>query len=385
MIELAPSDCDLSALVAGDKQLIRLRADAAWHPPENRQADIRNALVIGANGFVGVHLVHELACDPRIARVVCLVRPGDDQTPEERVHRTLQTYGLQLTDQQLNKCEFIGGRYTESRLGLTEDDYAKLADTIDAVYHVAGATDYEPSYEDLREQYVLSLLQLLSLCGTGRPKQLHYLSSTIRRLFQTEADFQRFSWWYSGYARMKWVNSQILIRARSDIGAEAFIYDAPYIVGSTTRGQDPGLAYSFWRAVIACSLMGQIWDGSSMEFVPVNLLCQAFVANTFRPEPLGVVTPTIDTLWNRDVADHLQCELIDPVTFFSHARDTVLPKRRRIFQDASYDNIIKAACPDQLGELIGTENLPSSIDVFLRGFHQPSIQAALHAARSHPA
>lgn len=382
MIKLIPPNCDLTALATGNRQLIRLRAESDWKCDQPAVPERPTVLVIGANGFVGAHLVHSLVQDSRVAEIICLVRPQADRTPIERVMDTLREYGLELTDQQSHRIQYIAGRYTETGLGLTEAGYSEIAERVDVVYHVAGTTDYQVPYEELREEYVLSLLELLRMCAVSPQKQLHYLSSTIRCMFQSPADFDEFSWWYSGYARMKWVNSEILLRAHSGFGVPAYVYDAPYIVGTTDRGQDPGLVYSFWRAVVACALLGQIWDGGFLQFVPVDLLCRAMIANTFSPDPQAVVTPTIDTLWNRDVADELGCQVIEPTAFFRHAQVTVAPKRRRMFEGVSYSDILKAACPDRIGEVIGTEGLPAAKDVFLRGFRQPSIQAALQRASS---
>jgi nucleoside-diphosphate-sugar epimerase len=289
-VHFAGKFSDIEALNKGDAKALRptleTYAGSKWsciQPPSER-----NALVLGGNGFVGGHLVAHLSTRPEIRKVWALVR-ADGMSPRDRLAATLSKY--QVSDVDWSKIEVIEGTPTAPIFGLPGGTHAELSETVDLVFNCASSTDYSVGYLALRSDWVLSLLRLIEFCANGKAKHLTYLGSTGRFFYQEPQDFARpDSWWYSGYAQMKWVNAQLLISLGAQ-GLPVTLCDTHYVLGSTTIGLDPGRTYSLWRVLELVKTLGAIWDGPGMNYVPVDVLVESVAANSLSQKPLTRMLP----------------------------------------------------------------------------------------------
>jgi nucleoside-diphosphate-sugar epimerase len=289
-VRFAGKFSDIEALNRGDAEALRptleTKAGSNWssiQPPRER-----SALVIGGNGFVGAHLVAHLSMRPEIRKVWALAR-AHRMPPRDRLEATLRKY--QVSDVDRSKIEVVEGTPTAPILGLPGAIHTELEETVDLVFNCASSTDYSVGYLDLRSDWVLSLLRLIEFCAHGKAKHLTYLGSIGRFFYQEAQDFARpDSWWYSGYAQMKWVNAQLLISLGAQ-GLPVTLCDTPYVLGSTTIGLDPGRTYSMWRILELTKSLGTIWDGPGMNYVPVDVLVESIVANSLSERPLTRILP----------------------------------------------------------------------------------------------
>jgi nucleoside-diphosphate-sugar epimerase len=289
-VRFAGKFADVEALSRGDAEALQpsLEAGMADRWSGYVRPAAASALVIGGNGFVGAHMVAHLSTLPQVASVSALVR-NDGTDGRERLDATLRKYQVSAVD--WSKIEVIEGSPTMPRFGLPERAYCDLADAVDLVFNCASSTDYSVGYLDLRSDWVLSLLRLVEFCGDRRPKHLTYLGSVGRFFYQEPHDFARpDSWWYSGYAQMKWVNAQLLISLAAQ-GMPVTLCDTHYVLGSTTLGLDPGRTYSLWRVLELTKALGVIWDGAGMNYVPVDVLVGSVTANSLAASPLTRMLP----------------------------------------------------------------------------------------------
>ncbi len=306
---------DVVALDRGDPSHLDLQVDADLL---RRIQDARhgtdwggNVLVFGGNGFIGSHLVHRLLRESRVRRVHALVRGRGGRPARERILAAWARYDLDLGSVAADKLNVIEGSMCDRQFGLPREDYAALAHDVDTVFQCAGSTDYSPSYLELRSEWVLGLLGIVQFCCDRRVKQLCYFGSTIAHLYQDAQDFARpDSWWYSGYAQMKWVNQTILGHL-AGLGFRAQVCEAPYVLGSTTAGKDPGFVYSFWRAIRMGAAMQLAWEGEFPDYVPVDIAVDATVQNALSASPLPVVRPVVPRhLRIEELAPLLNCRVV---------------------------------------------------------------------------
>src|SRR5262249_32772476 len=158
-----------------------------------------------------------------------------EQSPEQRLAQTLTRY--QAAEFDRAKVEVLDADPTRTHLGLSARQYQTLAEEVDLVFSCASSSDYSDSYLDLRDDWVKGLLRLLHLPVQAGRKPLTYLGSIGSSFSQHPADFVRpDSWWYSGYAQMKWVNGQLLRWLARDGAFSVTLCEAPYVLGSTTVG-----------------------------------------------------------------------------------------------------------------------------------------------------
>ncbi|MDX2181732.1 MAG: SDR family oxidoreductase [Bryobacteraceae bacterium] len=316
----------------------------------------RHILLFGPTGFVGSHLLHRLLRRPETERVYAIVRPRAGFSGWDRIAATLRKYEMLDSFENRGKLTLLDGDFSAVSFGLTGDTFDRLASQVDTVIQSAGSTDYLPPYAELRRDWVLGLLGAMQFCFEGRAKQLVYLGSTIAHLFQTREDFQRpDSWWYSGYAQMKWVNQRMMASLARQ-GMRAQVCEAPYVLGSMDVGLDPGYVYSFWRGVAFSAALGVGWDGPLPAFVAVNVLVDAVLENAFSSHPLPVIRPvSSNDLRNADVAAHLDCTTLPWLEFQARISEHATAEQLRIM-------------PPDFPELVGKGNLPA---IFPPGYKVP--------------
>ncbi|MCP2174973.1 SDR family oxidoreductase [Williamsia maris] len=338
---------DVVALSTGDPTALRPAVDpdtrrrVALMPEARRDT----ALILGANGFLGAHLIGQLTRDPSITRVYAMIRPTADRTAEQRLQETLDAYEISANS---SKITFVEGNPTERHFGLSKDVFFDLAENVGLIFNCASSTDYTSTYLDLRSDWFLSLLRALEFSITTTRKHLTYVGSIGAHLYQRPEDFRRHDgWWYSGYAQMKWVNAALLGWLADSDTYSVTLCEAPYILGSTQRGLDPGRAYSFWRIVEVAKAVGAIWDGPGMNYVPVDVICEVMAHNATSTDPLSRLLPS-----NPEDYDHsLYAELLglDLVSW-----------------DEFYVRVSEMA-----GEKFAQTVLGDNIDILMRKVHKP--------------
>ncbi len=333
---------DVAALSAGDPTLLRPHIDddtrrrvAAM--PASRH---RTALVFGANGFVGAHMAGRLSREASIETAWAVVRPTAEQTGRERLQETLDRYQI---DVDSAKLQIVEGTPTQRRFGLNNAEYFDLAHNVGYVFNCASSTDYTEGYLDLRNDWFISLLRILEFSVTSARKHLTYVGSIGAHLYQKPDDFRRpDSWWYSGYAQMKWINATLLgWLSRSDTYSVT-LCEAPYVLGSTDNGLDPGRVYTFWRIVELAIAVGAIWDGPGMNYVPVDVLCDVMTTNALAGTPQARLLPSNPETYGHDLyAELLGLDLVGWDEFVERVTSRISPRFAETMLSDNIDELMR--------------------------------------------
>ncbi|HVJ91897.1 MAG TPA: amino acid adenylation domain-containing protein [Labilithrix sp.] len=217
----------------------------------------RRILLTGATGHLGAHLLVDLVRSTD-ALVVCLVRATDHATARARVERSLAQRGLFSPD-LASRIDVRAADVGLPRFGLSDDEYAALAEEVDSIYHSAAEVSFLRSYEQLRRANVDGTRELLRLAFTARPKAFHHISTTA--VFDTAADRRGERAFevplsdecpalIGAYAASKWV-AERLVTVAGERGLPTVIY-RPAGIGPA--------------------------DGPSAEFVPSDVLTAVMFA-----------------------------------------------------------------------------------------------------------
>ncbi|MFQ5526479.1 MAG: SDR family oxidoreductase [Thermoanaerobaculia bacterium] len=129
----------------------QLMATRTEHGPRLR------VLLTGGTGFVGKEVLWQAAQDPQISELVVVIRPKtirdrktkevlETRSPSERGRRLLEQ--LWLDGQSVaKKFRFIGGDVEQPNLGIGEEDFEGLRDTLTHVIHCAASVAFDDPYE----------------------------------------------------------------------------------------------------------------------------------------------------------------------------------------------------------------------------------------------
>ncbi|KAF7588103.1 hypothetical protein BBP40_006167 [Aspergillus hancockii] len=242
----------------------------------------------GGTGFVGSGLLKSLIQMPQVKLVICLIRANDSLSGLRRLRKAFQKYGLpeKLLD---SKVEILPGDLGKHNLGLSQEDFERVASCTSGVFHVGAHVDYTMPYSKLRSPNVLGTLHMLTLSNTIRPKSFHHFS-TIEAYGATQGYFRSVAQSYEddqlddaietlgyemGYTQSKWVAEKIAWNAVQN-GLPVTIYR----LGETICSMESGATNpdTFWdRLMKACIQMG------SYPIVPrhlANFSCLDFVVSS---------------------------------------------------------------------------------------------------------
>jgi nucleoside-diphosphate-sugar epimerase len=307
------SGSDRVAIWTGDPRRLSLRystdpARAASTLPRRPAGERKHALVLGGNGFVGIHILRDLLTDDRVEKVYAIIRPKGTASGLSRLKRQARKYKLTLSD--TDKLVVLEGSYLEESLGLDPEVYDVLVSEVDVVFDAAGATTHEYPYAQYRREKILPTVTFAEFCLTRRFKTLHVIGSVGSEVYQRRRDFYRGSFFFCGYSKMKYVVKHLSLRANRD-GVPIHVYQAPFALGGPSTGfKDPGLEYSFWNMILYMVRQGQAWRGdATIPIVSGDVLSRAVLNNALSSAPRPISYP-VTPVTTEELAERFGLEML---------------------------------------------------------------------------
>jgi amino acid adenylation domain-containing protein/thioester reductase-like protein len=267
---------DLGAEVVLDPAIFATR-------PFERPVRPHAVLLTGAAGFLGSFLLASLL-EKTDATVYCLVRSADAQHGLRRIEQSFALLGLGAQFDP-DRIVAVPGDLSVPLLGLTQRQFAELAERVDVIYHNGAAINNLSTYDALKAANVLGTQEILRLAAAGRTKQVHYVStlSVFPALTDDGTDvvteeqlLERWEALSGGYPQTKWV-AEKLLHVGAARGIPYTVYRPTYISGSTTTGASN--SDDTWsRFIDACFLLEAVPAiESSINMLPVDYMSRCIV------------------------------------------------------------------------------------------------------------
>ncbi len=249
-----------------------------------RLSEASSVFITGTTGFLGAFLLDELLRNTGPdTRFYCLVRDRNDGRGEStnRVLETLKFYGL-AGQSEHDRIVPVTGDLTLPQMGLSDDQYRQLSESIDLIFHCAASVNYVYPYSVAKPHTVDGTLEVLKFACSGTPKAMQYISSNgvfpggdeTPYLENSEIDdfVDRME---GGYNQAKWVAERLVWTAVSR-GLPVCLY-RPGNIGhhSGTGTVNPN---DFLSLIMkACARLGSAPDTPDwfFEMTPVDFLASA--------------------------------------------------------------------------------------------------------------
>ena len=182
-------------------------------------------LLTGATGALGAHILDQLRSDPTISEVICLVRAAHSYAAQNRVTKSLlQRRKAPLRPGSL-KVGCLVAKIGESRLGLSEDEYDRLARRVTVIIHAAWAVNFSMRLRSFVKDHIVGLRNLIDLALRSPydiPPRFVFCSSTASVVGQTAQGIIKETISHDpctssslGYSRSKWVAEAICEQAHT--------------------------------------------------------------------------------------------------------------------------------------------------------------------------
>jgi fatty acid CoA ligase FadD9 len=246
-------------------------------PPtlKDASAEVRTVLLTGATGFLGRYLVLEWLEQMELVggALICLVRAKSNEDARQRLDKTFDSGDPELLRhfQELaaDHLEVIAGDKGEANLGLDQQTWQRLAETVDLIVDPAALVSGVLPYSELFRPNVVGTAELIRLALTTRLKPYTYVSTgsvgdQIEPLaFTEDADIRVISptrtiddSYVNGYGNSKWAGEVLLREANDLCGLPVTVFRCDMILADTTYAGQLNVSDLFTRMVLSLLATG---------------------------------------------------------------------------------------------------------------------------------
>ncbi len=148
-----------------------------------------NVLLLGSNGFVGMHILDSLLKKDN-GNIYCIVRDKDGIKAEKRFLDILHFYFGSKWDFYLNRRIFvISGSIVSDNFGLERTVYENLANKIDIVINAAAIVKHYGNIEKFKKINVDSTSKIVDFCNKFKKRLFHISSLSVSGNMSLDGDY----------------------------------------------------------------------------------------------------------------------------------------------------------------------------------------------------
>jgi amino acid adenylation domain-containing protein len=186
----------------------------------------RIAVLTGATGFLGRHILRCLVDDEHVQEVHCIaIRPDGNGNPRN-------------ADIRSPKVVEYTGNLEDRYLGLSDREFQRLTNRAHLIIHNGADVSFLKSYASLRRPNVLSFLALVEM-AIPQSIPIHFISTASVAHFADLDSLPEVSVSKSpppagtldGYTMSKWTGEGLLERVAADYGLRAWVHRPASVVG----------------------------------------------------------------------------------------------------------------------------------------------------------
>lgn len=245
-------------------------------------------LLVGATGFLGIHMLHQLLQSTR-ARISMILRKTDDREVLERIKHKLKFYfadtSLEKYSERINV--YAGDLLTE-RFGLSPITYQSLISQVDCIINTAANVRHYGRLEEFVDVNVSMVNELIAFASSGKSKDIHHVSTVgvasgkingTDHVIFTESDCDLGQESDNYYLKTKLDAEKALVAARKN-GVVVNIYRVGNLVFDSRSGifQENITDNAFYSKIKAFIALGKIPDHEpSFALSTIDQVAQAIV------------------------------------------------------------------------------------------------------------
>jgi nucleoside-diphosphate-sugar epimerase len=215
--------------------------------PQTRVTEFRRdgnhaVILTGSTGSLGNYILSELTKDPTISKIYCLNRSDDAETKQVK---GFEEKGLEIPPNFVSRVEFFTARFGSEKLGLPDQVYEKLKNSVGTIIHNAWKVNFNHKVEAFEDTHIQGVRRLVDFCmeSTNKP-HLHFISSfstigawsqkhgpSVPEIPLEDPDVAT----RQGYGESKYVSERICAIASARSGVPTSIYRVGQIGGPTAE------------------------------------------------------------------------------------------------------------------------------------------------------
>ncbi|WP_067539226.1 carboxylic acid reductase [Nocardia crassostreae] len=235
----------------------------------------RTVLLTGANGYLGRFLCLEWLerLHDSGGTLVCVVRGADAAAAHRRLDEVFDSGDPELPDRYRalaeGTLEVLAGDIGEPNLGLSEQDWVRMADSVDLIVHAAALVNHVLPYGQLFGPNVVGTAEIIRLALTTRVKTITYLSTVAvaaqaaPEQFGEDGDIREISavrsldgGYADGYGNSKWAGEVLLREAHDLCGLPVAVFRSDMILAHSRFAGQLNVPDMFTRLLLSVLATG---------------------------------------------------------------------------------------------------------------------------------
>lgn len=260
-----------------------------------------NVFITGVTGFLGSFIIKDLMENENLTvTIYAHVRASSPEAGLERIRKAGLTYGV-WNEKWSSSIKVVIADLAKPQIGLNDNEWNTLGKELDVIIHNGAFVHWVYPYSQVRDANVISSVNLMNLCGVGKPKFYSFVSSTSAL---DSDDFIRLSdemikqgksgipesddlegsatGLGNGYGQSKWA-AEYLIRQAGKRGLSGSIIRAGYVTGYSKTGASNTDDFLL-RMLKGCCELGVYPDiGNNVNMVPVDHVAKIVTSSSIVP------------------------------------------------------------------------------------------------------
>jgi len=259
---------------------------------------IRKILLTGGTGYIGAYIISELLIQDKEINILALVRASTQEEGLDRIKENLKRYSL-WKDSYEQRLKIILGDLTEPFFGLDQDQFVRLAQEIDTIFHSGAWVNFVYPYQHLKAANVDSVETVLRLAVSDKPRpiQVHFISTLgvimshgyprDESVYETD-QLAHCEGLLNGYEQSKYVGDKMVWKALKERGIPANIYRPGMVSGLSDSGIYHKLD-EFLPSFLKGCIQLKSWPlvDTTWEIVPIDYVSKAIVYIALNPKNLN--------------------------------------------------------------------------------------------------
>ena len=255
--------------------------------------NLGNVFLTGANGFIGIHLVHEIL-ETTNSKIYCLVRSKGDTKPEDRLIEQYKFYFNKNIKKLLGKrIIVIDGNISKENIGLNKKDIIKIKEDVKTLIHTAARVKHYGDYNVFNQINVEGTKNVTRFAFENELRLIHVSSISVSGNYLVKQDNRNVEFsennLYIGqkymdnvYVHSKFEAEKIVLEYMEK-GLNAQIHRIGILSGRNQDGKfqeniNENAFYSRIKSMIVLGVVSEEMLNQKIEFTPVDVCCKAMIS-----------------------------------------------------------------------------------------------------------
>lgn len=252
-----------------------------------------NVFLTGANGFIGIHILHELLKNTD-SNIYCLVRGKTKKASEERLIDIYKFYFDEDISKLINNKIFVfNGNILKGDLELSKTNLENIVSNTKTVIHTAAKVKHYGDYEEFRKINTEGTKNVAEFAFSNKLRLIHISSISVSGNYLVKQDNRNVEFTennlYIGqnyidnvYVHSKFEAEKIILEYMEK-GLTAQIHRIGILAGRLSDGVfqnniEENAFYSRIKSMVTLSCVSEKMLNQKIEFTPVDVCTKAIVS-----------------------------------------------------------------------------------------------------------